>query len=76
MFKHVAVAAVLAGLLIAPSAARAHCDAVDGPVAKAARDRVSAELACIGHVEGIHLAAKQAGHAEGGAGPRGETQCE
>lgn len=33
----------------------------------AARERVSAELAFIGYVEGIYLASQAAGHAEGGA---------
>jgi len=36
MSRHLIIAAVFAGLLLAPAAVRAHCDAVDGPVATAA----------------------------------------
>lgn len=48
----------------------------EGAQVPAARERVSAELAFIGYVEGIYLAATAGGHAEASVPPSATPHCE
>lgn len=55
---------------------RATKEPEDASQVPAARERVSAELAFIGYVEGIYLAAKEGGHSEAGAATAAKPHCE